>query len=236
MAMKMTRDSPLAQLEKRLLHAIDKTARVESTDVSVAEEETDLSDEETRSYLISAGFDLEDIERRRLARLRQWELERIENSQDVDFSSDSLPGVEILRDAVVRVSAEAIEWLRDHLMPSMPELVPARRSVASASEPPVRTRIEDALVAKGVIVIPVGWEPKGKGKAEFMLYSVADLPSESISTKVTINDQPVTVSAWDQSKKHRLIYLTLDVEPVKLASCEVMLENGALTIKLQTKA
>lgn len=200
-------------------------------------ENADLTADEIDASLIFHGFEPEDIEETQKALLRL-----IENRRPPVDVLGTL-GITVSKgvSSVARFSAEAIDKLRNLLMPSMMELSLARRGdvrarrgdVPAASEPPERVRIKNAFVAAGIMVIPVGWQRKGKGKTEFMLYSVTDWPAESISANVTIDDQPVTVSA-DQSKKHRLIYLTLDIDPVKLASCDIMLVNGVLTLQLQT--
>lgn len=150
-----------------------------------------------------------------------------------------------------RVQAWAFDLLRDLLMPPPAALAAARRSLSvspsaitrgiRSAEAPRSTEVSLGVgtevleqAFQGLDVIPVGWAPRGKGKTEFMLYCVRDWPAESARPTVIIDDQPVTVSAFDQSKRHKLMYLTLDVEPVKLASCEMTLVDGVLTLKLQT--
>ena len=60
-----------------MLDAFNGPARGASSEprgATIPPDEAELSGEVIRDYLIAAGFDLEDIERRRLGRLRRWAL------------------------------------------------------------------------------------------------------------------------------------------------------------------
>lgn len=224
---------------RKMLGDLAKDSILEDSDAGGAADATaEDSSQNTAEYLVAQGYNLDQLEFKRLEMLKK--LEQWERNESKAKEAGLPNAISCAIGARVRtfVNADMLAWLAALFMPTgaTSSALALAGGVRLDQRSPDPEKMAEQLAAQGSTVVPVAWTPMGNG-SKLTLFFVSEWPETSPTLEIAIDGRTVALRPSDLTpvKNARLLHLILPLKIRPLESCVLEQEGDKLSVEVTTR-